>query len=120
MVVEPNTVRIYVPARVADFLYETQCGYDLRAGRETREPADLVDVVQQIINGKPFYDGSYSLEVTPDRLDVLEAYGDYLCNAAGDSAGPDDMSALAELNAGRARVRRVHVARQAQLARRHN
>jgi hypothetical protein len=102
---------IRVPARVADFLLQGQCACDLRAGKDTGEPADLVDVVRELIARPANADGSVSLPVTEDRLAVLAEYGDYLVVAASDDAGHGDMSALADVNAGRAMIRRVYAIR---------
>jgi len=92
--------------RVADFLHETQTAYDYRAGKVREEDADLVDVIAAVAAAPRNADGSYSIRVSEQRLRVLWEYGDYLIVAASDDAG-ESMSALADVNAGRAMLRRV-------------
>lgn len=103
---------IRVPGRVVDYLLETQCAYDMRAGdRHVRDADDLVDTIRAVTDASTNADGSRSIEVSDDRLDVLATYGDYLATSAADNAGDGDMSALADVNAGRAMQRRVYAIR---------
>ena len=105
-------MKIRVPGRVVDFLLNGQTAADLRGGRIAPGERDIADVIEALWRAPRLADDARSIEVTEPRLAVLAEYGDYLVVAASDDAGSGDMSGLADVNAGRAMIRRVAKARQ--------
>lgn len=100
-------MKIRIPARAQEYLYETQCGYNIRNGELTIDDPETIALFQKVFAAKSRKDGSAWVELDEADLAELHKWMTYLESAVGDNIADGDMSALAELNAARAVMRAI-------------
>jgi hypothetical protein len=98
---------IVIPRRVLAHIEGTSLGQDHGDVEHHGYGRAGMGLIEEIHRARVRKDGSVSVYLDRVQCDILLELADDLVGAAGDDAGPDDPGATADLNAGRAMIRRL-------------